>query len=136
MHFFIVYFMKKVCREPLVKWRQKRRSQSFRHGPKECPHTVPHTVKTGTTPSLFDGNGPHDTLGGPEASISAGITQWWYNYFDPLAPYGSLLGHISLKMSSTTRSHAPPQRRPADAPTRTKQLPRAFPSSMLAYYTH
>ena len=100
--------MKKVCREPLVKWRQKKTLAILPSWAQGAPPTVPHTVKTVATPSIFDGNGPHDTLDGPEASISAGITRW-YNYFDPLAPCGSPL---SLEMSSTTRSHAPPAEAP------------------------
>jgi hypothetical protein len=75
-----------------------------------APPTVPHTVKTVATPSIFDGNGPHDTLDGPEASISAGITRWYY-YFDPLAPCGSPLDTFRWKCR---RQHAPMP--PAEAP--------------------
>jgi len=110
MHFFIVYFMKKVCREPLVKLAPEKTLAILPSWAQGAPPTVPHTVKTVATPSIFDRNGPHDTLDGPEASISAGITRW-YNYFDPLAPCGSPLDTFRWKCR---RQHAPMP--PAEAP--------------------
>ena len=126
MHFFIVYFMKKVCREPLVKLAPEKTLAILPSWAQGAPPTVPHTVKTVATPSIFDRNGPHDTLDGPEASISAGITRW-YNFFDQC---GSPLD-ISLEMSSTTQLSSPPRR---GAPRTLPRAPGSFPGHILRVY--
>ena len=129
MHFFIVYFMKKVCREPLVKLAPEKTLAILPSWAQGAPPTVPHTVKTVATPSIFDGNGPHDTLDGPEASISAGITRWYY-YFDPLAPCGSPLDTFRWKCR---RQHAlmPPRR---GALSTLPRAPDSFPGHILRVY--